>query len=118
MTADEIKKNYELNTGKVIVRRFEKLDPLEIPGVLVANHGPFSWGKNAADAVTNAFILEQIAQMAFGTIQISPQQGAIMKGLLDKHFLRKHGKNAYYGQDIRPKTTDHRPQTTDPGQKS
>jgi len=98
MKADEIKKDYELNTGKVIVRRFEKIDPLQMPSVLVANHEPFSWGKDPADSVTNALILEKVAKMALGTIQISSQQGAIKQALLDKHYRRKHGKNAYYGQ--------------------
>jgi len=98
MTAEEIKKDYELNTGKVIVRRFKNIDPLQMPAVLVANHGPFTWGRDPTDSVANALILEQVAQMALGTIQISPQQGAILQALLDKHYLRKHGKNAYYGQ--------------------
>jgi len=98
MTADEIRQDYELNTGRGIVRRFENIDPLQMPAVLVANHGPFTWGNDPADSVTNALILEQVAQMALGTIQISPQQGAISQTLLDKHYLRKHGKNAYYGQ--------------------
>ena len=103
MTADEIRQDYELNTGRVIVRRFENIDPLQMPAVLVANHGPFMWGRDPADSVTNALILEQVAQMALGTIQISPQKGAISQTLLDKHYLRKHGKNAYYGQRPRDK---------------
>ena len=98
MIEDEIKSNYELNTGKVIVRRFASLDPLEMPGVLVANHGPFTWGKTPADAVESNVVLELIAKVALDTITINPNQGQISRPLLDKHYLRKHGKNAYYGQ--------------------
>lgn len=98
MTKDEIKSNYELNTGKVIVRRFTGLDPMQMPGALVANHGPFAWGKEPAEAVESAVVLEQIAAMAMGTITISPNQKEISQALLDKHYLRKHGKEAYYGQ--------------------
>jgi len=98
MTEKEIKSDYELNTGKVIVRRFADLDPMKMPAVLVANHGPFTWGKTAADAVEAAFVLEQTATIALGTITINPGQNQIDKALLDKHYLRKHGKNAYYGQ--------------------
>jgi L-ribulose-5-phosphate 4-epimerase len=98
MTADEIKGNYELNTGKVIVRRFANMDPMQMPGVLVANHGPFTWGKGPAEAVESAVVLEQVAVMALGTITINPKQDGISQVLLDKHYLRKHGKNAYYGQ--------------------
>jgi L-ribulose-5-phosphate 4-epimerase len=98
MTKEEIKSDYELNTGKVIVRRFKGLEPLQIPAVLVANHGPFTWGNNAASAVESATVLEEVARMALGTITINPKQKQISKTLLDKHYLRKHGKNAYYGQ--------------------
>ena len=98
MTGDEIKSNYELNTGKVIVRRFAGLDPMQMPGALVANHGPFTWGKGPAEAVESAVVLEQIAAIALGTITINPGQKRISQALLDKHYLRKHGKNAYYGQ--------------------
>jgi L-ribulose-5-phosphate 4-epimerase len=106
MTEDEIKSNYELNTGKVIVRRFLRpcsgqvanIDPLEIPAVLVANHGPFTWGRSPADAVESNAVLELTAQMALDAITINPDRGSISKALLDKHYLRKHGKNAYYGQ--------------------
>lgn len=98
MTKDQIQNDYELNTGKVIVSRFAGIDPMEMPAVLVANHGPFTWGKSAADAVEAMVVLEQIATMALGTITINPKQGPISKALLDKHYLRKHGKNAYYGQ--------------------
>ena len=98
MTSDEIKSNYELNTGKVIARRFANLDPLQIPGVLVANHGPFTWGRTPAATVEAAVVLEQTAKMALGTIIINTKQKKISQVLLDKHFLRKHGKDAYYGQ--------------------
>lgn len=98
MTEQEIKSDYELNTGKCIVRRFSGIDPMEIPAVLVANHAPFTWGKSAAASVESMVVLEQTAMMALGTITINPEQGAISQALLDKHYLRKHGKNAYYGQ--------------------
>ena len=98
MTKDQIQSNYELNTGKSIVKRLANMDPMKMPGVLVANHGPFTWGKTPADAVESMVALEQIATMALGTITINPSQSPISKALLDKHYLRKHGKNAYYGQ--------------------
>ncbi len=103
MTKETIKSDYELNTGRIIVRRFLELDPLKIPAVLVANHGPFSWGMSPTEAVEAMVVLEEVAQMALGTITINPGQGPISKALLDKHYLRKHGKNAYYGQK-KPKT--------------
>jgi L-ribulose-5-phosphate 4-epimerase len=98
MTAEQIKSDYELNTGKVIVKRLAGIDPIQMPAVLVANHGPFTWGKTPADAVEAAAVLEQTAAMALGTITINPNQNQIDKALLDKHYLRKHGKDAYYGQ--------------------
>ncbi len=98
MTADEIKQDYERNTGKVIIRRFEQLDPLQMPAVLVANHGPFTWGKTPAESVENAVALERVAQIAFGTLLVNAKKGAISQALLDKHYLRKHGEDAYYGQ--------------------
>jgi L-ribulose-5-phosphate 4-epimerase len=98
LTDDEIQSEYELNTGKVIVRRFKGIDPLSIPAVLVAGHGPFTWGKSAMASVEAALVLEETAKMAAGTIAIHPQQKAIKQTLLDKHYLRKHGKGAYYGQ--------------------
>ena len=101
MTKAQIETDYELNTGKVIVKRFAKLDPLQNRAVLVANHGPFTWGKTAAESVEAAVVLEQVAKMAFGTISINPRQKKISQVLLDKHYLRKHGKNAYYGQKER-----------------
>ena len=99
MTEEAIQSNYELNTGRVIVSRFADLDPINTPAVLVANHGPFTWGKTPAQAVESMVVTEQVATMALSTITINPQQGPIGKTLLDKHYLRKHGKNAYYGQD-------------------
>jgi L-ribulose-5-phosphate 4-epimerase len=98
MTAEQVKSDYELNTGKVIVKRFAGMDPMGMPAVLVANHGPFTWGKTPDDAVEAAVVLEQIATMALGTININPNQNKISQHLCDKHYLRKHGKNAYYGQ--------------------
>jgi len=98
LSETEIATDYELNTGKVIHRRFADIDPVQMPAVLVANHGPFTWGKDAAAAVEAALTLEEVARMAQGTITLSPQQGHISQVLLDKHFLRKHGQNAYYGQ--------------------
>jgi L-ribulose-5-phosphate 4-epimerase len=98
MTADEIKSNYELNTGKVIAKRFADLDPVKMPAVLVANHGPFTWGKTPAEAVEAAVVLEQVAATALATIMLNPNQNQISKSLCNKHYLRKHGKNAYYGQ--------------------
>jgi L-ribulose-5-phosphate 4-epimerase len=98
MTEKEIQSDYELNTGKCIVRRFAGMDPMKIPAVLVANHAPFTWGKSAAASVESMVVLERTAMMALGTITINPKQGPISQALLDKHYLRKHGKNAYYGQ--------------------
>ncbi len=98
MTPDEIDTDYETNTGRVIIRRFENLDPMQIPAVLVAGHGPFTWGKDAPASVESAIVLEQIAFMGLGTVSINPSKMPISQKLLDKHFLRKHGANAYYGQ--------------------
>ncbi|MDX9975200.1 MAG: L-ribulose-5-phosphate 4-epimerase [FCB group bacterium] len=98
MTEDEIADDYERNTGHVIVRRFAGLDPVQYPGVLVANHGPFAWGSTPLKAAESAAVLEEIARMALDTVLLSPNQPAIAQALLDKHFLRKHGANAYYGQ--------------------
>ncbi|HET7624495.1 MAG TPA: L-ribulose-5-phosphate 4-epimerase [Verrucomicrobiae bacterium] len=94
----EIKKDYEANTGKVIVEAFKKLDPMQHPAVLVASHGPFTWGKDAHDAVHNASVLEFIARLASETLRINPKAKPMQSALLDKHFLRKHGPGAYYGQ--------------------
>lgn len=98
MTPSEIEQAYEANTGSVIVETFQGRNPAHMPGVLVNNHGPFSWGKDAAEAVHNGVVLEALAQMAYFTLSLNPQAGSISPALLDKHFLRKHGANAYYGQ--------------------
>jgi L-ribulose-5-phosphate 4-epimerase len=98
LVRDEIEGPYELNTGRVIVRRFAQLDPLQMPAVLVANHGPFTWGRDAAQSVESAVVLEQVALMAYGTLLVNARQNGIAQVLLDRHYLRKHGKNAYYGQ--------------------
>lgn len=99
MTQEQIENDYELNTGKVIVRRFTDIDPMQMRAVLVANHGPFTWGDSPAAAVEATRVLEQVADMALGTIAIHSDQGPISDVLLDKHYLRKHGKGAYYGQE-------------------
>ncbi|HEY4187457.1 MAG TPA: L-ribulose-5-phosphate 4-epimerase [Polyangia bacterium] len=98
MTSAEIESAYEANTGEVIVETFQNLEPLHRPAVLVASHGPFAWGRDAADAVHNAAILEYLARLASETLRIAPETGAMQAALLDKHFLRKHGPKAYYGQ--------------------
>jgi L-ribulose-5-phosphate 4-epimerase len=96
----EIEEDYEGNTGAVIAERFRKggLNPDHFPGVLVANHGPFTWGATAADAVEHSVILEEIARMAYQTVSLDPEMKPVARTLLDKHFLRKHGPGAYYGQ--------------------
>jgi L-ribulose-5-phosphate 4-epimerase len=94
----EIKSDYEANTGEVILETFKKLDPLQHPAVLVASHGPFTWGKDAHDAVHNAVVLEFVARLASETLRINPKIQPMQSALLDKHFLRKHGPGAYYGQ--------------------
>ena len=98
LTAQEIKSDYEANTGRVIVETFKKMDPLQHPAVLVASHGPFTWGRNVDDAVHNAVVLEFIARLASETLRINPKTRPMQPVLLDKHFLRKHGPKAYYGQ--------------------
>lgn len=97
LTFDEIEGDYELETGKVIVERFRELDPNQIPGVLVNNHGPFTWGTNAENAVHNSIVLEEVAKMTFRSLLLNPET-TMSPTLLNKHFLRKHGKNSYYGQ--------------------
>ena len=99
LTEAEINGEYEARTGDVIVETFKNIDPLHKPAVLVASHGPFAWGKDAADAVHNAVILEFMARLAAETLRINPQTGPMQDVLLDKHFLRKHGPKAYYGQN-------------------
>ena len=97
MTPQEIEGEYELETGNVIVERFKDLNPDFIPGVLVKNHGPFSWGKDAHDAVHNAVVMEQVAKMAYIAYGVNPEL-TMNKNLIKKHFYRKHGPDAYYGQ--------------------
>ena len=97
MTEAEVKGDYELETGNVIVRCFEGLNPVHTPGVLVKNHGPFTWGKDAAEAVHNAVVLEQVAKMAYIAYGVNPYL-TMNPLLVEKHFSRKHGPNAYYGQ--------------------
>ena len=101
LNPQEVDQNYEQNTGKVIVETFSdlKLDPLQRPGILVNGHGPFSWGKDPHEAVHKAIVLEYIAKMAFLTLQINKETSPLEEYLLQKHFLRKHGPDAYYGQD-------------------
>jgi L-ribulose-5-phosphate 4-epimerase len=98
LTPQEIKGDYEVNTGRVIVETFKKFDPMRHPAVLVASHGPFTWGANVDDAVHNAIVLEFIAQLAGETLRLNPKTKPMQPALLDKHFLRKHGPKAYYGQ--------------------
>ena len=98
MTPEEIESEYEWETGNVIVERFTSLNPLEIPAVLVNGHGPFTWGPSGTKAVETAFALEIVAEMAIKTVSINPQAHPIASKLLDKHFQRKHGATAYYGQ--------------------
>ena len=97
----EIENDYEKNTGRVIVGRFKNIDPLDMPAVLVAGHAPFAWGVTLEEAVTNSLVLERVAQMASETLLLNPKQRPLKKALLDKHFLRKHGSGAYYGQKKR-----------------
>ena len=98
MTDEQIESDYELNTGKVIVETFGAIDANQMPAVLVANHGPFTWGPTPSRSVESAVVLEQVAEMALKTAILKPELPAISQTLLDKHYLRKHGKNAYYGQ--------------------
>jgi len=98
MTGQQISAAYEQNTGRVIVERFARLDPNQVPGVLVANHGPFTWGKDADAAVEAMVVTEQLAAIALDTMRLNPNQQPISQALLDKHYFRKHGKDAYYGQ--------------------
>ena len=100
MTPAEIAGAYELETGNVIIETFRErnLDPAQVPAVLVQSHGPFAWGKDAMDAVHNAVVLEEVSFMDYHAMELNPSQGRMQQELLDKHYLRKHGKNAYYGQ--------------------
>jgi L-ribulose-5-phosphate 4-epimerase len=98
LTAEEIAVDYEANTGHAIVRHFRNLDPMSRPAVLVRGHAPFTWGETVAEAVHHAVVLEEIAEMALHTRMANPDAGPISQELLDKHFHRKHGRSAYYGQ--------------------
>lgn len=98
LTEDEIKGEYEKETGNVIIETFRSISPDDIPAVLVNSHGPFAWGKSPDEAVHNAVVLEEVAFMAFHARALNPKLGPMQQTLLDKHYLRKHGKNAYYGQ--------------------
>lgn len=97
LTEKEIEGDYELETGNVIIETFNGIDPMLIPGVLIHSHGPFTWGNSPENAIENAVVLEQIAKMAFNTFLLE-KNPEFDKKLLEKHFLRKHGKDAYYGQ--------------------
>lgn len=101
LTKEEIEDAYEENTGRLIVSEFKSMnkDPMAVPAVLCKNHGPFAWGKNAMDAVHNAVVLEEVAKMAYRAETINPKIEAAPSELLDKHYNRKHGANAYYGQN-------------------
>ncbi|MFP4015779.1 MAG: L-ribulose-5-phosphate 4-epimerase [Halanaerobiales bacterium] len=98
MTAEEVDNAYEENTGRVIVERFKQKNYKYTPAVLVAGHGPFTWGNDPADAVHNSVVLEEVAKMALNTVQLNNDKDGIPDYLMNKHFYRKHGKNAYYGQ--------------------
>lgn len=100
MTPEEIQHSYEWETGQVIVKTFQErhIDAEQMPAVLVHSHGPFAWGKDPIDAVHNAVVLEEVAYMGIFSQQLSPQLPDMQQTLLDKHYLRKHGENAYYGQ--------------------
>jgi L-ribulose-5-phosphate 4-epimerase len=98
LSPEEIQSAYEWNTGEAIVRRFRGLDPGEMPAVLVAGHGPFTWGRNATEAAHNSVILEELARMAAATLALNPAAAELSAALRDKHFLRKHGPGATYGQ--------------------
>ncbi len=97
LTSDEVTRAYEVETGNVIVETFSTLDPMAVPGVIINNHGPFAWGKDAENAVHNAKVMEEVAKMAYHSLQLNPN-AEIDRFLLDKHYSRKHGTNAYYGQ--------------------
>lgn len=100
LTSEEIDKGYEAQTGELIIETFTKkgVSPSEVPGVLLKGHGPFSWGDSPEKAVMNAVVLDEVAKMNLFTKQLNPQSELLPQRILDKHYLRKHGKNAYYGQ--------------------
>lgn len=99
LTREEIEEGYEKNTGLVIIETFKGMDPMHVPAVLCKNHGPFTWGIDAADAVHNAVVLEETAKMSLMTELLNPQVTSAPQCMQDKHFMRKHGPNAYYGQN-------------------
>ena len=98
LNEEEVAQAYELNTGRVIVERFQGINPLEMPAVLVAEHGPFTWGRDCHEAVHNSVVLEQVAEMAYFTRLLTGHDRPISRHVLEKHYLRKHGPGAYYGQ--------------------
>lgn len=98
LTPEEVASDYECNTGRAIVERFDAIDPLTVPGVLAAGHGPFTWGRDAGDSVRNSVALEEVAHMALLSLQIDPECGELPVYMQDRHFYRKHGPNATYGQ--------------------
>ena len=98
LVASEIEGEYEANTGHAILRRFDGIDPLHMPAVLVAGHAPFTWGESAAEAAYHAVLLEEVALTALQTLAVNPASAPISQTLLDKHFFRKHGRGSYYGQ--------------------
>lgn len=100
LTPEEVEGDYEKNTGLVIIETFKDKNPIYVPGVLCTNHGPFTWGADAAEAVHNAVVLEEVAKMAYRTEHLNPQVSPAPQYLQDKHFFRKHGENAYYGQGV------------------
>lgn len=101
LTKEEIEQDYEKETGKIIVETFEDrgIDPIEVPGVLLKGHAPFTWGKNTKEAVMHAVVLEEVCKMNFYTRQLNPLSEILPNRILDKHYQRKHGKDAYYGQN-------------------
>lgn len=99
LTAAEINEAYEKNTGLVIIEMIGEKDPMEVPGIVVKNHGPFTWGNSPANAVYNAVVLDKVAEMAYKTITLNKNAKPAPQYLLDKHYFRKHGENAYYGQE-------------------
>ena len=98
LTEGEVNSGYELNTGKLIIERFKELDPAATPGVLLAGHAPFTWGKDPEDSVKNNLVLERIAKMALYSLQLNNQLESLPGFILEKHYMRKHGPDAYYGQ--------------------
>lgn len=99
LTVEEVESDYETNTGRVIVERFADVDPVQMPAVLAAGHGPFTWGATAAESVKNAVALEAVARMAIDTTALNEDVGPLEDYVLNKHYRRKHGSNAYYGQE-------------------